>query len=28
MFGFERKTGFSSDQGAEKAPDMDDVFGE
>ncbi len=28
MFGFERKTGFSSEQGAEKAPDMDDVFGE
>jgi LemA protein len=28
MFGFERKIGFSSDQGAEKAPDMDDVFGE
>lgn len=28
IFGFERKTGFSSDQGAEKAPDMDDVFGE
>lgn len=28
MFGFERKTGFSSVQGAEKAPDMDDVFGE
>lgn len=28
MFGFERKTGFSSEQGAEKAPDMDDVLGE
>jgi LemA protein len=28
MFGFGRKIGFSSDQGAEKAPDMDDVFGE
>lgn len=28
MFGFERKTGFSSEQGAEKAPDMGDVFGE
>ena len=28
MLGFERKTGFSSEQGADKAPDMDDVFGE
>lgn len=28
MFGFERKSGFSSEEGAEKALDMDDVFGE
>lgn len=28
MFGFERRSGFSAKEGADEAPDMDDVFGE